>query len=842
MGCSVFASASRKTRLLTGLALLLWVLVPLPLALSQQSSPIAVLRVRAWDQGGKPVADVLIQAITGQVVAGRASTNATGEVELAKLKPGNYEVTATKDGYETLKQSDVVLTSETPVEMDFILVPKVEHKDSINVVASPENPVEQGASVPTEIQHTQIQNLPNKPAAVADVLPLIPGVIRTADDEIRISGSSEHSSAFIVNSADVTEPATGRFGVSVPVDSVENLSVFKTPYLAQYGRFTAGVVSVETRRGGDKWGFEFNDPLPEFRFRSGHMVGITDASPRITFSGPLIKDRLYLSQGLEYTFHKVPSRTLSYPENQSTQESKNSFTQLDYIFSPTHLLTGTFHVAPRHTDFVNLEFFNPQPVTPSFSARDYTGTVIDRLTIGGRLLESLVAVKQYGADVWGQGPEGMTLTPTGNQGNYFSQQERHASRVEWLESLALEPKGTHHLKFGSTVTRTANRGEFWGKPVNIQDNDGHLLQRIDFVGGSPFNRSDVEVGFFGQDHWLISPRVARDTGLRVERQAITDTVRLAPRVGLAWTPFSSQQTVIRSGFGLFYDRVPLNVDAVDHYPQQMITTYGLNGEIIDGPRTFINLTDRARQNESPFILRDNVVGNFAPYSETWNIEVEQPLTHFLRLRANYRQSNSYGNVLVTPDKVRGQDVLLESGDGRTRYRQLELTSRFSWKAGQELLFSYVRSRSKGDLNEFNRYLGNFPFPLVRPNEFSNLPGDTPHRFIAWGVLNFPWKLSVGPLVEYRTGFPYSMLDAAQNYFGTPNSDRTRFPNFFSFDTRVSKDFKVNPKYTLRFTIRGLNLTNHFNPLGVHANIDDPNFGVFFGFYKRRYLVDFDVLY
>jgi hypothetical protein len=838
-------SSAGKFCVSTGLALLLWLLGPLPSTFGQQASPSAVLRVRARDEAGKPVADLLVQVTLGTVIAGSTSTNDNGEAELTKLAPGSYEVAASKNGYQTLKQSSVILTSEAPVEIEFTLIPKIELKDSINVVATPQNPVEQGASAPTQIEHAQIQTLPNKPATVSDVLPLIPGVIRTPDDEIRISGSSEHSSAFIVNSADVTEPATGRFGVSVPVDSVENLSVFKTPYLAEYGRFTAGVVSVETRRGGETWGVEFNDPLPEFRFRSGHLVGIRDASPRLTFNGPLIKNRLYFSQGLEYTLHKVPSRTLSYPENESTQESKNSFTQLDYLLSPTHLLTGTFHVAPRHTDFVNLEFFNPQPVTPSFSAHDYTGTVIDRLTLGGRLLESLVAIKRYGADVWGQGTEEMILTPTGNEGNYFSQQERHASRVEWLESLSLEPvhsSGTHQLKFGSTVTRTSNRGEFWGQPVNIQDNNGHLLQRIEFEGGSPFDRSDVEVGFFGQDHWLVSPRVAVDMGLRVERQAITETVRLAPRLGLAWTPFSNQQTVVRGGFGLFYDRVPLNVYAFDRYPQQVITTYGLNGEIIDGPRRFLNLTDRAEQTEFPFVLRDNVVGNFAPYSETWNVEVEQPLTHFLRLRANYRQSNSYGGVLVSPDKVQGKDVLLESGDGKTRYRQLELTTRLSWKPGQEILFSYVGSRSQGDLNDFNRYLGNFPFPVVRPNQFSNLPGDTPNRFLTWGVLNFPWKLSVGPLVEYRTGFPYAVLDAAQNYVGTPNSDRSRFPNFFSFDTRVSKDFKVNPKYTLRFTVRGLNLTNHFNPLGVHTNIDDPNFGVFFGFYKRRYLVDFDVLY
>ncbi|PYT05646.1 MAG: hypothetical protein DMF60_11255, partial [Acidobacteria bacterium] len=79
----------------------------------------------------------------------------------------------------------------------------------------------------------------------------MPGVVRSTEGEIKISGTGEHRSALVVNAADVTDPATGQFGVTVPVDSVQTIEVFKTPYLAQFGRFSAGVVSVETRRGGD---------------------------------------------------------------------------------------------------------------------------------------------------------------------------------------------------------------------------------------------------------------------------------------------------------------------------------------------------------------------------------------------------------------------------------------------------------------------------------------------------------------------------------------------------------------------------------------------------------------
>jgi hypothetical protein len=86
------------------------------------------------------------------------------------------------------------------------------------------------------------------------------------------------------------------------------------------------------------------------------------------------------------------------------------------------------------------------------------------------------------------------------------------------------------------------------------------------------------------------------------------------------------------------------------------------------------------------------------------------------------------------------------------------------------------------------------------------------------------------------------LDTFQRYVGTPYSDATRFPNFFSADARLSRDFKVNPKYTVRLSVTGFNLTNHFNALAVHSNTADPYYGVFFGNYHRRYRFDFEIVY
>lgn len=808
-----------------------------------QQPHTAVIRVTATDEAGKPVPGAMVELKLKDAVIATALTNEKGEAEFKSLAAETYEVAVSKDSFETLTQSDVSANTGGAVEIKFTMIPKVELKDTVTITAGAEKPIEAGASPASQLRPAEIKGTPARPATVTDTLPLVPGVFRSSEGEIKISGTGEHRSALVVNSADVTDPATGQFGVTVPVDSVQTIEVFKTPYLAQFGRFTAGVVSVETRRGGDKWNFELNDPLPEFRIRSGHLQGMREASPRVTFNGPLIENKFYFSEGLEYDLQKRPDRTLPFGSNESKQESINSFTQFDYLFSSLNTLTGTFHFAPRQMEFVNLNFFNPQPVTPTFRAHDYTGTVIDRWTIGNNLLESTLAVKRFTGSVWGQGQEDMVLTPVGNLGNYFSEQNREASRAEWIEIFSLSPVsfvGVHNLKFGSTIARTGNRGEFVARPVEIKDSDGLLLKRIDWVGGNQFNLFDLETAFYGQDHWVITPQLAMDAGLRFERQGITETIRVAPRIGLAWTPFTNSQTTIRGGFGLFYDRVPLSVFAFNGYPEQVITTFGPDGEIIDGPRHFINITDKAESSRFPLVFSHNIVGNFAPYSETWNIEVEHPINRMLRVRANYLQSNSFGVVIFTPKVVSGQDALVLGGGGKSGYHQFELTARLSLPDNQQLFLSYVHSRSRGDLNEFNNYLGNFPFPVVRPNSFTNLSGDLPNRFLAWGMIRLPWKMRVSPMVEWRTGYPYAITDAEQSFVGVPN--QTRFPDFFSFDSRVSKDFKLSDKYTVRFSVSGFNVSNHFNPLQVHSNIDDPQFGLFFNTHRRRFRLDFDVIF
>jgi hypothetical protein len=795
------------------------------------------------DQSKNPVSGVVVRFEDAHNALFSGITDDKGRIEFTGLTPGRFTLTATKSGFEPLQQRDLDLSSDK-ITLELTLSPVSTRRDSVDVQGDP-SPMDQGSSAPNAVPTQIASQLPGRPATVTDALPLVPGVARTPGGGLQISGSGEHRSALIVNSADVTDPATGQFGLTVPIDQVESLNVYQTPFQAEYGRFTAGLVSVETRRGGDKWKFEFNDPFPEWRIRSWQLRGLRTATPRLNFQGPLIAGRLYISEGFEFDIRKTEVFTLPFPNNQKKQEGVNSFTQLDWVASPKHLLTATMHIAPSRLDYVNMDYFNPQQTTPDASLRNYTGTIGDRLTLGGGLLDNTLSVTNFDANVWGHGPQDFVVAPWGNTGDYFAQQQRNSQRASWLSTYSFVPLnvlGTHNFKVGSYVAGSASHGRVTDHPIDILGPSAELLERITFQGGRPFQMSDMEFAFFGEDHWNVSPRLALDLGMRAESQQLSETIRLAPRAGVAWTPFKDSGTVVRAGVGLFYDRVPLNVYSFGAFPNPVITTYDPSGQIATGPILYQNVLGEVVI-RSPFIFQELTAGNFSPRSRTWSAQVEQPIATRLKLRIGYMQNQSEGLVTlnpVAPDPATNIGSRVLSGSGRSSYRQFEATAKLRLTSGGQLFFSYVRSRAVGDLNDFSTYLGSFPAAIVRPNQYSTLPTDMPNRFLTWGLVQLPWQIRIAPTVEYRSGFPYLVTDPWQNYVGAPY--QSRFPRFLSVDARVSKDIKVSPKYSVRFSVSSYNLTNHYNPEAVHNNLGDAAYGYFFGQRGRRFTADFDVLF
>jgi len=329
--------------------IILLALVP---CLYAQSVTTNVLHISVTDNNRQPLAGVAIEGRSNAVLSCKAITDAKGWAALEGCNPSpELRLTASLEGYVSASTN---ISSRDPAVIEITLSKTTTVQQNIVVQASSQSPLTESASSEAKLPMESAKSSPLRPNTLVDTLPLVPGVIRTPDGRVQVAGLDEEHSSLLINSVNVNNPATGDFGLSVPVDSVDILKVMQSPYLAQYGSFIAGVVSAETRRGGDKWSYSLNDPFPDFRIRSGHLVGLRDAAPRLNLSGPLIANRLYFVEGSEYLINKAAVRTLPFPVNESRSNAFNSFTQLDALLGMRNSITATLHIAPHSLRYANL--------------------------------------------------------------------------------------------------------------------------------------------------------------------------------------------------------------------------------------------------------------------------------------------------------------------------------------------------------------------------------------------------------------------------------------------------------------------------------------------------------
>ncbi len=820
-------------------------------ARAQQGQTGVVIVIVTNGEDGKPLADAVVTMTKNGTPPSPPivkKADADGKVRFSELIPGKYTVKVTAKGFEP--QGDLEYQVEAGIEAEQPV--GLSKENVIDVSGNVDKPlVEEGSTPAGKFTPKEIRTLPVE-GRDALSLPPTPGVLRTGiGTSISIKGGREDQSAVFLNGAFVTDPATGTPVVNVPLEAVESTQVFTNPYLPEYSRFSSGVIKIETRGGSPKWEFGFNDLFPEPRFRGGKLFGFANVSPRVNFSGPLVKDKLFFAQGLEFIVDKSPVRGLPNPNNEIRKRAFRSFSQFDYLISSKQSLTATVNFARRNTRFLGLDFFNPQPVAPNMRADDIGFAVSHRFfRENGARIDTQFNYKRIDTDIFGNGPATMVITPVGRTGNFFGTTDRLTERYQMQSSYEMqkiEAFGRHQVKFGFDVNAMRNRGTVTNRPVEIRRTDGTLAQRIEYGRVGDLSADNIEVSGYAQDQWTILPNLQLDFGLRIETQQAATTLNLAPRIGLSYSPGKSGNTVFRAGYGLFYDKILLNALAFRSLPNQIVTTFAADGvTAVDGPRVFANQIAR-----NPTNLRSGADFR-VPYNSTLKLEFAQKITNRVLIRLGYTDSRTYNDLFVTPFNAGTGGVVSLSNSGQATYKAFDAIADIKFTRDHELTVAYTRSKARGQQNDFISYYGDFPDPVVRPDQFSNANVDTPNRFFARGRFEAPLGLTFAPIIEWRNGFPYSLRDQQQNFVGIRNADNVRFPNFFSLDLAVTKTFQI-PEWlkpnlfgkkpdikSAQFTVTIFNVTNHFNPRNTFANTGAPQFGTFFANYRRFFRIDFGI--
>ena len=488
-------------------------------------------------------------------------------------------------------------------------------------------------------------------------------------------------------------------------------------------------------------------------------------------------------------------------------------------------------------------------------------------------------------------------------------------------------RGTHTLKFGGEFRRA------WVSAFNDNFERGLITfdscncptARIDiltqfFLGNADLFATSASTGntqrttynngvsFFAQDEYRLRPNLTLTYGLRWEYfgpisekndllsnfpsgalspanfpTAMLETVgrggldgaykrdlnNFGPRLGVAWTPF--QNTVVRAGYGLYYDYIPQDLLianftnsaglATNPVGTMPVVSLNYNQDAFTGATPGTVFGGISTGPNSIFVTPRNLS---TPYVSEWNLNIQQQVAHSVAFQIGYAGSKGTRLTRLYDANQDGlnpnySQVAVFSTISDSTYNSLQAQVRFvNWHRLSGFA-SYVFSKSldgASDGIDFNGSTAAFP------QDSDNLKAekgpstfDARHRFTAamnfgvpvWSAL--PNKLASGwqlnTIVTAMSGQPIGIITAGFNgfngrqrpdvvpgvpqilggspangyinplAFATPSGedgnlgrDAVYGPGFWNIDFSVTKDTHLTERLVLQLRAEFFNIFNH----------------------------------
>ena len=752
-----------------------------------------------------PGAQVELREQPGGTVLATTLSDGAGQVVFPDVPPGRYVIGAVRAGFlDSVSTSFDVRAGEVAnVLLDVQLTFKVPTVDVVAKSPSPTDSV-QPVSMSDMLDGSLMESSPLEGDDFQSLMPLLPGVVRGPDGRLRVKGGQPTQAALQVSSASLIDPSTGDFDLELPAPSVESVEVLANPFAAEYGRFSTSVTQIRTRRGSNEWEVKPGNLMP--RFHKGFR-GIRGFEPRFSVRGPVRRDRIFLAQDFQYRFVETPVKSL--PDEPDIElASFDSFTRIDTVLSARHTVGGGVIIFPREINHATMNTFRPPEATPNLMQEGWSAGLLDRFALSPNVvLETTVAGRRFEIEVKPAGEEFLTVAPQAESGSYFNTQERHVRSFQWVETISLirSWRGEHVIKTGADVQWARFDGTSENRPVEVRRIDGSLAERTLFDGPTAQEVAGTEVALFGQDRWRVSSRLTLELGLRVDRDPIVKHLNWSPRAGAAISVLPEGRAIIRGGYGKFVQRTALNIESFPQFESRVVSRFGPDGAALGPAIAFANV----------------ISGDLkTPEADVGNIEWDQRFGRRLLFKLGFLRRAGSHEYVVNPDPARGE--LLLSSTGTSRYRELEATTRYLGGDRRDLTFSYVWARGTADLNNYDQFYGNFRNPLVRANQNSYSPTDVRHRVIVRGTFGLPGTWEFSPVVELRSGFPWSAVDEYQDFVGERNR-AGRLPAVRTLDFQLSRPWRFR-NYRFRAGLRVYNIFGVSADRDIQNNITAPDYG------------------
>ncbi|MEQ1947961.1 MAG: carboxypeptidase regulatory-like domain-containing protein [Bryobacteraceae bacterium] len=795
------------------------------------------LRGQVTDPSGAaiPAATVTVTAANGDVKT--VETNSNGAYSMNGLGAGKYTVRIIATGFSVYERGDLEFAQGRFTTLD-VKLPLATAQQEITVTDTLQvelDPAKNASA--TVLQGQDLDMLSDDPDDLQNDLQALAGPAAGPNGgQIFVDGFSN--------------------GQLPPKSSIREVRVNSNPFAAEFDRIGFGRVEILTRPGTDRLrGTAFVEmdnakldarnpysPVkPSFVTRQfqGNLGGALNKKTSffVDFSHRRQDDKgLVNATVLDPNWNVVSLR-----QNIDQPTTRISFSpRLDYQLTQNITLQGRYTLTK--TDVTNYgvgQFFLPSNATNterSNQSVQLTGTwVVNTTTIN----ESRF---QYTRSHFGQTGtvQGSTISVAGSfTGGSPSVGNSHEYQNNYeFQNYTTMTHGTHLTKIGVRVRgnlqnersdqnfngvynfsalTTANcsvlatcraylptaQGLAQGLSMaQIIANGGGASQYLVITGNPGVNIGQVDIAPFVQDDWRVKPNITLSLGLRYEIQNnISDRRALAPRVGIAWGIGGGQgrtrqpKTVIRAGYGIFYDRLPIdNVLVANRFNGINQIRYTINSPqfacVVDTCSSNVPTGSQLTGAQPPTTYQIDS-GLVAPSSMQTAIGIERQLPKGITVSLNY--TNTRGVHLLRTRNINsplpGTYVFGSPGSGvyplgnSNPLYQYESSGLFK---GNQLTVN-VNARINPNFSLFGFYnygknssntdgIGTFPVNAYDTSlDWGRAGFDVRQRLFVGGNISAPFGIRLAPMINFQTAPPYNISLGALDLNGdTVNNDRPTF--------------------------------------------------------------------
>jgi hypothetical protein len=800
------------------LSLVLLALCLFRAAKAEQASSISVL-VR--DENKIILRGVRVRLLYDGKPSSSCETDFSGRCDLQAVPSTVYTLEAQKAGFYVLTAPNISTSKETSLELT--LVHQQEVNETVHVTES-QNVINPSQTSSTEaLTGNQIVEIPYPTTReIKNLLPFIPGVVTDNVGELHVAGSQSYQTLDVLDGFNMTDPVSGFFTLHVSPEAVRSIDVESSRYSVLYGRASGGVLGLYTGMGDDHFRFLATNFLPSYQFKKG--FSFDKFVPRASFSGPLKHGQIWFFDAPDAEYATNINRNLPDGADRAPFLRFGNLAKVQANLSKSDILTGSFLLNWQEQRHAYLSLQTPLSATATLDQNSYFPSLKEQhMFANGALFEIgtgwLVNVGHEKPLVTGL-PYG--IHPEGISGTYFRTSNFDDRRVQTFTNLYLPPFkawGRHELGMGLDGNNTKYEQYYNRHPINIFREDGTLKEQVLFPFTGTFTEGNYETGAFLQDRWSPIDRLLIESGVRFDFDGIVRQNLISPRVAASY--LVGHDTKLSLGVGVFYDATNLSFISRPLEGPRVENFYGPDGSTIVQ-------TTQVRFVSDPRTLQ-------APRFLNWSASFEQKLRHQIFLRAEYirkRGEHEFVYVNPTPQNSLASNVdLVLSNNREDHYDAIQTSLRQTFKDNYFWMVAFTHSSARS-----NAVVGfsvdSIYDPIFLSQNAGPLPWDTPNRLLAYGFLPGIKSFDFAYTVEWRTGFPFNVVNQQQQIVGAPDS--RRFLAYFNFSPYVEKRFEL---FKVHWAVRGGfdNVTSHRNAQLVNNNIDSPDFLTFSQFDRRTFV-------